>query len=88
MSVDTLKIYEILAANLPEDQAKAVTKAINIAIETDTERKKDTLATKVDIANAKTEIITTMLKWMIALWLGQIGMLSGIIFAMLKLYFK
>jgi len=64
------------------------TKAINIAIEPDTERKKNMLATKVDIADAKTEIITTMLKWIIALWLGQIGMLSCIIFAMLKLYFK
>ncbi|MFA4829650.1 MAG: hypothetical protein WC855_14595 [Thermodesulfovibrionales bacterium] len=42
----------------------------------------------MDIANAKTEIITTILKWMFIFWLGQIGVLTGIIFAMLKLYFK
>ena len=88
MSVDTLKIYEILSASLPENQAKAVAKAINEAIDADTDKKKDILATKVDIANAKSEIITTILKWMFALWLGQIGVISGIIFAMLKLYFK
>ena len=88
MSVDTLKIYEILSASLPEEQAKTIAKTINTAIEADTENKKELLATKVDIANAKTEIITTILKWMFALWLGQIGMLTGIIFAMLKLYFK
>ncbi|MBI4688985.1 MAG: hypothetical protein HY754_01730 [Nitrospirae bacterium] len=88
MSVDTLKIYEILSADLPEAQAKAVAKAINEAIEVDAEKKKELLATKVDLANAKTEIITTILKWMFIFWLGQIGVISGIIFAMLKLYFK
>jgi len=88
MSVDTLKIYEILNSNLPEEQAKTIAKAINTAIEADTENKKELLATKVDIANAKTEIITTILKWMFIFWLSQIGVISGIIFAMLKLYFK
>lgn len=88
MSVDTLKIYEILSSSLPEEQAKTIAKAINSAIEADTENKKELLATKVDIATAKTEIITTILKWMFIFWLGQIGVISGIIFAMLKLYFK
>ena len=50
MSVDTLKIYEILSANLPEAQAKTVAKAIDEAIEADTERKKEILATKEDIS--------------------------------------
>jgi hypothetical protein len=83
VSVDTLKIYEILSSNLPEAQAKTVAKAINEAIETDALHKKDILATKEDLANLKSEII----KWMFLFWLGQIGVLTGIIFAMLKLYF-
>ncbi len=90
MSVDTLKIYEILSADLSETQAKAITKAINTAIEADTEKKKELLATKEDIANLKVEIASIkaeLIKWMFIFWLGQIGMLSGIIFAMLKLYF-
>lgn len=86
---------EILTASLPEDQVKAVTRAINIAIETNTEHKKEILVTKEDLTKeiarlevkieaAKSELI----KWMFIFWLGQIGVLSGIIFAMLKLYFK
>ncbi|BCB96082.1 hypothetical protein JZK55_10040 [Dissulfurispira thermophila] len=49
------------------------------------------LATKEDIANLKVEIASIkseLMKWMFIFWLGQIGVLSGIIFAMLKLYFK
>ncbi|BCB96083.1 hypothetical protein JZK55_10050 [Dissulfurispira thermophila] len=46
MSVDTLKIYEILTTSLPEDQAKTITRAINTAIEADTERKKRCLQQK------------------------------------------
>ncbi|MBI4691566.1 MAG: hypothetical protein HY754_15080 [Nitrospirae bacterium] len=102
MSVDTLKIYEILAANLPESQAKAVAKAIDEAIEADTERKKEILVTKEDlhsevsklekeIARLEIKIESTkseIIKWMFIFWLGQIVVLSGIIFAMLKLYFK
>ncbi len=45
---------------------------------------KDILAAKADLANIKSELI----KWMFLFWLGQIGVLTGIIFAMLKLYFK
>lgn len=95
MSVDTLKIYEILSANLPENQAKAIAKAINEAIEADTERKKEFLVTKEDLAKevAKLEVKieavkSELIKWMFIFWLGQIGVLTGIIFAMLKLYFK
>jgi len=95
MSVDTLKIYEILSASLPENQAKAVAKAINEAIEADTERKKDILATKNDLANLRAElkedianVKAEIIKWMFIFWIGQIGVMTGIIFAMLKLYFK
>lgn len=65
--------YEILSADLPETQVKA-----------DTKRKKETLATKIDLAETKSEI----LRWMFIFWIGQIGVLSGIIFAMLRLHFK
>ncbi len=102
MSVDTLKIYEILSASLPKTQAKAVAKAIDEAIEADIERKKEILVTKEDlhgeasklekemarleikIESTKSEII----KWMFIFWISQIGVITGIVFAMLKLYFK
>lgn len=95
MSVDTLKIYEILAANFPEAQAKTAAKAISEAIAEDTERKKEVLVTKEDlakeIARLEVKIESTkaeIIKWMFIFWLGQIGVTTGIIFAMLKLYFK
>lgn len=95
MSVDTLKIYEILVANFPEAQAKAIAKSISEAIEENTARKKELLATKEDLANLKAElkgdianVKAELIKWMFIFWLGQIGVLTGIIFAMLKLYFK
>lgn len=95
MSVDTLKIYEILSASLPKTQAKAVAKAINEAIEADTERKKALLATKEDLANLRAglkediaNVKAEIIKWMFIFWISQIGVITGIIFAMLKLYFK
>jgi hypothetical protein len=98
VSVDTLKIYEILASNLPENQAKAVAKAIDEAIEADTGRKKEIFATKEDISRLEKDISrleikiestkAEIIKWMFIFWISQIGVISGIIFAMLKLYFK
>ncbi|MDR0793943.1 MAG: hypothetical protein LBE82_11590 [Chitinophagaceae bacterium] len=37
-----------------------------------------------EIANSKADII----KWMFIFWIGQIAVLTGIIFAILSLYFK
>lgn len=39
---------------------------------------------RVEMYKFKSDI----LKWMFLFWIGQIGVLSGIIFAMLKLYFR
>ncbi len=39
---------------------------------------------RVEMSNNKSEII----KWMFLFWLGHIGVLTGIIFIMFKLYFK
>ena len=39
---------------------------------------------RVEVASSKADT----LRWMFIFWIGQIGVLSGIIFAMLKLYFK
>ncbi|MBA7669722.1 hypothetical protein ES703_77855 [subsurface metagenome] len=39
---------------------------------------------RVEVAASKADT----LRWMFIFWIGQIGVLSGIIFAMLKLYFK
>ncbi|MBS1257152.1 MAG: hypothetical protein MAG551_00188 [Candidatus Scalindua arabica] len=43
--------------------------------------KEDIAILKVDLTNVKSELI----KWMFIFWIGQIGVLTGIIFAMLKI---
>ena len=50
---------------------------------------------RIEIAETRAELKTEMernrsetLKWMFIFWVGQIAVLSGIIFAMFKLYFK
>lgn len=50
---------------------------------------------RTEIATAKSELKTEIernksetLKWMFIFWIGQIAVLSGIIFTMLKLYFR
>ncbi|ODS31278.1 MAG: hypothetical protein SCARUB_03598 [Candidatus Scalindua rubra] len=91
MSVNTLKIYEILSSSLPEKQAKSVTKAIENALEEDWSSKKEVIATKADISKLELKIESIrseLIKWMFIFWISQLGILSGIIFAMLKLYFR
>lgn len=48
------------------------------------EEAKQYLATKEDLAKQKADII----KWMFIFWVGTIGVLSGIMFAMLHAYLK
>ena len=46
---------------------------------------------RVEIEKIRVEVSASKadtLRWMVIFWIGQIGVLSGIIFAMLKLYFK
>ncbi len=69
---------------------------VRIAIaETRSELKTEIAETRTEIAETRTELKTEIernksetLKWMFIFWVGQIAVLSGIIFAMLKLYFK
>jgi len=69
---------------LGEQEAQVVVGGIKV--KEDFENKKNSLATKEDIANLKTEIALaeSRLSWKLFLfWVGTIGVLSGIMFAML-----
>ncbi len=49
------------------------------------------LATKDDLAKGLADVkdkIADTIKWMFIFWMGQIAVLSGIIFAFMKLYFR
>ncbi len=74
--VGTLKIYEILEEAKVEDRtARAITRAIEKALEENNTEQSKILATKLDLAETKAAII----RWMFIFWLGQIPIMAMLI---------
>lgn len=84
MSALELKVYEIFKNKLGEKEAETIIEYFEAKAEAKYLEKRDVLATKEDLANTKTDII----KWMFIFWIGQIGVLSAIMFALLNAYLK
>ncbi|MDR0792679.1 MAG: hypothetical protein LBE82_05185, partial [Chitinophagaceae bacterium] len=88
----SLNLYNIsLRYFKNEADAKSFVSEIEIILDDKFESKKDTLATKIDLADIRAEMKdqkSEIIKWMFIFWVGQIAILAGIIFAMLNLYFK
>lgn len=89
--VNTLKLYEILRPKLQDEPAKAITEVIEKSFEEYQEKQKELLATKEDLANLKAELMkeihsikSEIIKWMFIFWVGQIGVLTGILLAFFK----
>jgi len=82
MTVDkSFAIYELLRKHIKDDaDAKAIAQNIDAIVEERLNEKKDVLATKQDISDAKFDL----LKWIIVLILGQ----TGVLFALLKFAFN
>ncbi|WP_026902995.1 hypothetical protein [Pedobacter glucosidilyticus] len=80
MSVSEIQLYQILKAKIGDKEAEELVSYVKSEVNKEFETKKDTLATKVDLANMKGEII----KWMFIFWIGQIGVTLGIIFAFIN----
>jgi len=79
MTIDkSFEIYELLRKHIKDDaDAKVIAQNIEAIVDQRLNDKKDILATKQDIADAKFDL----LKWIIVLILGQ----TGVLFALLKL---
>jgi hypothetical protein len=82
MSALELKVYEIFKSKFSEEEAATVIEYFEAKAEQKYEQKKDTLATKSDISEAKTDII----KWMFIFWTGTIITILGGLFGFLKLF--
>jgi 5S rRNA maturation endonuclease (ribonuclease M5) len=84
MKAETLEVFKIFEKAHGEDHAKKIINyfenADSIAIEKEIATKTNSLATKEDVANAKTE----MIKWMFIFWIGQIAATFGFIILYLK----
>ncbi len=91
MIVSEIKLYELLKAKIGEKEAEAFVEILEKRVDIKFEDAKQYLATKEDIADVRAEmqtIKTDIIKWMFIFWVGTIGVLSGIMFAMLHAYLK
>ena len=75
-TISSIEMYTILKGKLGETEAKALTEYVETKVEKSLEKEKDVLATKVDLAEAKSDII----KWMFIFWIGQIAVTLGVIY--------
>ena len=84
MQVSSLDLYDLLKVKIGEKEAKSLVTFVEHEVENKFEQNKDTLATKVDIANVKAELI----KWMFIFIVGQTTVTIGVMIAVLQLFFK
>ncbi|MBI3754107.1 MAG: DUF1640 domain-containing protein [Deltaproteobacteria bacterium] len=87
MHVAEIELYEILKTKIGEKEARTLVEYIEAKVEKKFEEKKDTLATKQDIANLEIRIEKTksdIIKWMFLFWIGQLASLIAI----LQIFFR
>jgi len=70
----------MLSAKMGREAAENLTSYIEEKIRDELSNKSELLATKVDLANTKAEII----KWVFIFWVGQIGVTFGFMSYFLK----
>lgn len=75
-TISSIEMYNILKGKLGESEAKALTEYVESKVEKSIEKEKDILATKVDLAEVKADII----KWMFIFWIGQIAVTLAIVY--------
>jgi hypothetical protein len=80
MTISITKLYDMLTAKMGREAAENLTSYIEEKIKDELNNKSELLATKVDLANTKAEII----KWVFIFWLGQIGVTFGFMSYFLK----
>ena len=82
--VNALKIYEDLRTKLQDEPAKAIAETIERSLEEYRENQKEFLVTKTEFRETIANLRAELIKWMFIFWIGQIGVITGILFA----YFK
>jgi len=84
MVVSEITLFNTLRQKLGEQEALVVVEGNKNAVKEEFAVRKEVLATKQDLSEVKAKII----KWMFIFWIGTIGVLSGILFALLNAYLK
>jgi hypothetical protein len=79
-SVSITKLYNLLSLKIGKEPAEVLTSYIEEKIKDEFSDRSQLLATKLDLANTRADII----KWMFIFWIGQTATILGIIFLFLK----
>ena len=85
----TIKMYDMLRVKLGEQEAQSFVQNFEESFQEKFEDQKEILATKADIADVRIELRefkAEIIKWMFIFWVGTIGVLTGIMFALLKAF--
>jgi len=80
MMVSEIELFEALSEQLGKEKAKILVNYVESKVDKRLEDKTQVFLTKED----KVDII----KWMFGFWIGTIGVLSGIMFALLNAYLR
>ena len=74
MSAIELKVYEILKTLFNEQEATTVIEYFESKAEDKYQQKREFIATKQDISEAKVDLI----KWMVGFWIAQMAAIVGL----------
>ena len=98
MVVSEISLYNALREMLGEQKAQTVVEGIKEEVRSEFENRKEMFSTKEDIAKLDSRISqletkiaeskSEILRWTFIFWVGSVGVLSGILFAMLNAYLK
>ena len=79
-SVSITKLYDLLSFKIGKEPAESLTLYIEEKMRDEFNDRSQHLATKIDLANTKTDVI----KWMFVFWIGQVAATFGFILLFLK----
>ena len=74
MQVSEIQLFQILKDKLGEKGAQNLNEFVETKVEKEFDSKKDSLATKEDLANVRSDVI----KWMFIFWVGQLAAMIAI----------
>jgi len=74
MHVSEIQLFQMLKDKIGEKEAQSLVEYVETKVEKEFDSKKDTLATKEDLANVRSDVI----KWMFIFWVGQLAAMIAI----------
>lgn len=74
MQVSEIQLLQMLKEKIGEKEAQSLVEYVETKVEKEFDSKKDSLATKEDLANVKSDVI----KWMFLFWVGQLAAMIAI----------